>query len=200
MRAIASTRVRRLPAAIGSMDWEAIGRRAIRLRQEKGWTQAELARRAHVSANTVRGLEHGSLHTRWPKLEAIVSTLGTTVEALAKGDEPVATTDPRWVGLKPEDLTVARNFHDASTAVRQRVLDVLQAERGGEEQPEPPLVVPSIPRLRALFTAALTQYTPVELAALLNELLDKLAQAEAADRAASSTAARQPRSRGRSRR
>ena len=65
----------------GGMDWKAIGRRARRLRQDKGWTQAQLGKRAGgVSANTIRGFEKGTLNTRWPKIKDIVRALGTTIE------------------------------------------------------------------------------------------------------------------------
>jgi transcriptional regulator with XRE-family HTH domain len=107
------------------MDMKTIGRRARNLRLDKEWTQKELARRAKVTANTIRGFERGSLQTRWPKIHDIARALGTTFEQLQQG-EPVKPTDPLLADLTHEDLLVARTYHHSTTDVRQRVLALLQ--------------------------------------------------------------------------
>jgi transcriptional regulator with XRE-family HTH domain len=118
------------------MDWKAIGRRARHLRIEKGWTQAQLGTRAHVTTNTIRGFERGTLNTRWPKIREIVKALGTTIETLAEPGEVVKPTDPRLVGLTGEDLQIARAYHDSQTHLRQRVMTLLRDGREEEASPD----------------------------------------------------------------
>ncbi len=105
---------------------KAVGRRVKRLRQEKEWTQAELATRAGVTTNTLRGLERGTLATRWPKIQRIAKALGRTPESLLGDDDPIKPTDALLQGLTREDLQIARLFHDATTPVRTRALALLQ--------------------------------------------------------------------------
>ena len=153
----------------GGMDWKAIGRRARRLRQDKGWTQAQLGTKAGgVSANTIRGFEKGTLNTRWPKIKDIVRALGTTIEAFAEPDNVVKPADPLLVGLTREDLTVARAYHDSQTTLRQRVMTLLQ--EGTDQEQAPPEALPELARL----TTVLTQ---VPSAADRTELIDRFIDA-----------------------
>jgi transcriptional regulator with XRE-family HTH domain len=129
------------------MDMKAIGRRARRLRLDKEWSQKDLAAKAKVTPNTIRGFEKGSLNTRWPKVKDIARALGTTFEALQQGDEIVKASDPLLDKLKREDLMVARLYHDSSTSVRLRVLEMLQKDQetdGGEEQGSANGVTPTV--------------------------------------------------------
>jgi transcriptional regulator with XRE-family HTH domain len=108
-----------------AVDKKALGKRIEHLRRDKFGTQAKLAKRAGVAANTVRGLEKGKLDTRGPQMDAILKALGTTLEELVRG-ENVQPSDPLLAGLNREDLHVARGYHDATTAMRQRVQSLLQ--------------------------------------------------------------------------
>jgi transcriptional regulator with XRE-family HTH domain len=119
---------------------QAVGQRVKRLRQRKEWTQAQLAEKAGVTENTIRGLERNTRVTQWPKLQAIAKALGTSPEALMHGDDPIEPSDPRLDRLTDEDLLVARRFHDARTSMRQRVMTLLH-------EGEPERVSTLIPRL-----------------------------------------------------
>jgi|SRR5207248_2415033 len=148
----------------GGMDWKAIGRRARRLRQDKGWTQAQLGKRAGgVSANTIRGFEKGTLNTRWPKIKDIVRALGTTIEALAEPDNVVKPADPLLVGLTREDLTVARAYHDSQTTLRQRVMTLLQEGTDQEQEQTPSEARPDLARLATVLTEVTSAADRTEL-------------------------------------
>ena len=107
---------------------KAVGKRVKRLRQEKDLSQLQLAKLAKVTANTLRGLEKGTLNTRWPKLTRIAQALGTTAEALIHGDDEVPETDPLKKDLKREDYRIAQLYHHAETDVRNLARHVLNEE------------------------------------------------------------------------
>jgi len=110
-----------------------IGRRARLLRVERGWTQEELARRAEVTANTVRGFERARLATTPDAVTKILKALGTTREALASDPR---TVDPALRHLNPEDLLVAQAYHHAPSKVRAYVTTLLFSQRDPAEIPE----------------------------------------------------------------
>jgi putative transcriptional regulator len=60
------------------------------LRQERGWTQADLADRLGVSASAVWKWERGLTRPRWPHLRDLVLLFGVPVAAIAFGpaDQP----------------------------------------------------------------------------------------------------------------
>jgi transcriptional regulator with XRE-family HTH domain len=164
------------------MDLKAIGRRARRLRIEKDWTQAELAERAGVTTNTIRGFETGTINTRWPKLNAIVRALGTTVEQLAEHEDVVKPADPMLVGLKREDLIVARAYHDSETPIRQRVMALLKqgesAERG--DQQDANTLRKTTDYIRTLIEVALKGLDPAARQELAHDILKETAEIAAA--------------------
>jgi transcriptional regulator with XRE-family HTH domain len=98
------------------------------LRLQKNWQQKELADKAKVTPNTLRGLERGTLQTRWPKFEAIAKALGTTPDLLLQAEEPVAETNPLLRDLNEEDLRIAQAFHHSRTAYRMHVQRVLSGQ------------------------------------------------------------------------
>lgn len=109
----------------GEMN-EVVGHRIRSRRVAQKLTQEELAKKAKVTANTVRGLEKGRLRTRWGNFEQICRALGTTPEEMLREDTPIEPTDPRLEKLTDEDLRMGRLFHDASTTLRQRVRHLLR--------------------------------------------------------------------------
>lgn len=66
---------------------EAFGKRVAALRQERGWTQDQLATKTGLSIDTIGAIEQGR---RWARI--------TTLHALAKGLR--TTTDELFKGLK----------------------------------------------------------------------------------------------------
>jgi len=108
-----------------------VGARVRKLREAKGWKQEDLARKAGIAANTVGGLERGKRETRWAKFEQVAAALGTTTDALQRGDG-ISDDHPLLRKLSDEDLRIANRFHDAETALRLIVERVL---RLGFEEP-----------------------------------------------------------------
>jgi putative transcriptional regulator len=50
------------------------------LRAEKGWSQAELAERVHVSRNSINAIENGRFDPSLPLAFRIAGTFGLSVE------------------------------------------------------------------------------------------------------------------------
>ena len=97
------------------------GKRIRDLRIKLGMTQAQLAEKADVTENTVRGLEKGTLETRRPKYEAIVEALDTTTELIERADQPIAEDHPLLSGLNDQDLQIAQAYSRARTPTRLRI-------------------------------------------------------------------------------
>lgn len=106
---------------------QVIGRRLRQLRRQKNLTQRELAKRARIAPNTVRGIETGEKRAHYKKLLALARALGTTVGVLmhAIDGEPDAWANPLLKDLLSEDLQVAQRYHHASTLVRTVVQRIL---------------------------------------------------------------------------
>lgn len=70
----------------GNDNWNMLvydPRKIVALRDAKGWTQAELARRSELSQPTVWSLEHGrTVKVKFETLEAISRALGVPVEQI----------------------------------------------------------------------------------------------------------------------
>jgi predicted transcriptional regulator len=54
-----------------------------RLREELGWTQEELARRAHIDQADLSRIERGATDPRWSTVNRIINALGETFELSA---------------------------------------------------------------------------------------------------------------------
>jgi putative transcriptional regulator len=54
------------------------------LRMEKGWTQADLAKRLDVSRNSVNAIENGKYDPSLPLAFAIAELFGLTIEKIFK--------------------------------------------------------------------------------------------------------------------
>jgi transcriptional regulator with XRE-family HTH domain len=96
-----------------------VAARIKKLREQKGWKQSDLAKNAGVATNTVGGLEHGR-QTRWTQFEKIAKALGTTPEAIQRGDG-VSEDNPLLRKLNDEDLRIGNAYHDAETKIRVAV-------------------------------------------------------------------------------
>lgn len=103
------------------MDPAVLGAKVRALRQKRKLTQHALALLAHVSPNTIRGLETASMDTRRPQYLRIVDALGTTTAMLERADEPIDPNDPRLEGLPDEALEIAQAYTRAPTRMRLRV-------------------------------------------------------------------------------
>lgn len=104
-----------------------IGARVRKLREASGMRQSDLACAAEVSGNTVLGLESGR-RTQWRNIDKIARALGTTGDALARGEITIGVDDPILKNYTSEDLAIARAFHDAPTAIRSAVIDLLRPQ------------------------------------------------------------------------
>lgn len=62
-----------------------LGSRIAALRAQKGWSQAELARRLHISASTVGMYEQGRREPPLTILVNMAGTLGVSIEYLLTG-------------------------------------------------------------------------------------------------------------------
>lgn len=82
----------------GSPPPETLGERIRRLRQEKGWTQRELARRAGLKPAAISKYELGIYQPSLAVLIAIADALGTTTDHLL-GSGPATESGARLKDL-----------------------------------------------------------------------------------------------------
>ena len=80
-------------AKTGAVDYVAMGKRIRTHREEKGWTQSELAFRVHMSNTTISHIEVGTGKPELNTLVRIANVLGVTVdmllcESLEASDKP----------------------------------------------------------------------------------------------------------------
>src|SRR5262245_10511623 len=106
---------------------QVVGRRLRQLRRQKNLTQHQLAKRAHIATNTLRGIETGATRAQYAKLVQLARALQTTVGVLVHNieGEPDAWANPLLKDLLSEDLQVAQWYHHASTPVRTAVKRLL---------------------------------------------------------------------------
>ncbi len=76
---------------------ESVGKRVRALRDERGWTQAELAGRLHWKRERVTQLEDGHV------VSAKLDTLATVAEALNTPEYPMTLPELLWPVLEPWD-------------------------------------------------------------------------------------------------
>lgn len=82
-------------------------------REERGWTEYELAERSGLPQSTISSWYRKNIVPTLPSLEKICNTFGITLSQLfAEGDEPVSLTKPQkellncWVRLDQEQQAV----------------------------------------------------------------------------------------------
>ena len=134
-------------------------------RLAKRLTQQQVAREpggkknSGVSLGTLQMIEKGvGREVRASNIQKVVNFLETSIDDLLKAD--VTPTDPRLVGLRAEDLRIARQYHDSETTVRNHVRLLLDE---GEEG-----------RLNALLASVLA--LPSDLAHGLLDLFERTIQ------------------------
>lgn len=71
----------------------AYGERVRQLRMARGWSQAELGRRARLNSQTVHNIEHGRNKGGWQSRIKIAKAFGITVAALDGRTEPSHTAE-----------------------------------------------------------------------------------------------------------
>lgn len=113
---------------------EPLGGRIRRLRQEKGWTQRELARRVGIKPSGISKYERGTYQPGLAALKSIAEALGTTTDHLV-GSEPVPESDARLkdllsrIGeLPPEQRSNIAEILDALLRIH-RYLDTMSPSR-----------------------------------------------------------------------
>ena len=106
------------------IDYEAMGRRIRRKRQETGMTQQEMAAKINVSPSYFGHIERG---TRIPSLDTLVliaNTLNTGLDALLR-DSLTYTTNA--YGVRPrfssDDLRILRTYLDEQQRALENWLD-----------------------------------------------------------------------------
>jgi transcriptional regulator with XRE-family HTH domain len=106
---------------------ERVGGRISELRQERGWSKAEMARRMEglTSGNDVSRWEKGQHLPRSDTLEAIASLLDTTVADLYAG--PAAERDDR--GATPDLLSTLNGDPTERLARIEEVLERMEARQ-----------------------------------------------------------------------
>lgn len=83
----------------GSPPPDALGERIRRLRQEKGWTQRELATHAGLKPAGLSKYELGIYQPSLATVKAIADALGTTADHLLGGSGPETDADTRLKSL-----------------------------------------------------------------------------------------------------
>jgi transcriptional regulator with XRE-family HTH domain len=78
---------------------ETLGRHLHDWRKLQGLSASELARRAHVSRDTLRAIEHGSATTQLDSVLAVASALGVA-DTLVAAVDPLSTDAGRALALK----------------------------------------------------------------------------------------------------
>jgi transcriptional regulator with XRE-family HTH domain len=102
-----------------------IGARLRALRVEQGLDQIEVAQLAQISPGTLQTIEWGVRENRETNIDKVARVLGTSLDALEQKPH-VDPTDPLLKGLNREDLEIARDHHEASSAVRERARSILR--------------------------------------------------------------------------
>lgn len=73
-----------------------------KLREQRGWSQSELARRIGVSSSMVNMYEHGTNRPRMATLERMAAAFGISVPELITGEKPGA--------LKYDEVLLLANY------------------------------------------------------------------------------------------
>jgi transcriptional regulator with XRE-family HTH domain len=101
------------------------GEKLRRLRAEKGWTQADLARAADVSRTTIARMEYGDSPVSSRTVALIASELGVTFNDLATYGEPETTTTQSQPPQQSLTVTVTPYFHKRPIEVEDDLVFVL---------------------------------------------------------------------------
>ena len=113
-----------------------IGERIKELRESRGWSQAQLARKIHVSRPTVTQWESGSTeNVRGENLIALARVFGITIDELLTGEPPyhIAESSAHYesgTASKEEEALLAkyRHLNSDDRARVQKIIAALDAE------------------------------------------------------------------------
>lgn len=96
-----------------------MGLRIKELREARGWTQAELAERAHMSRSQLAMIEKETRPANTLRLNAIASALGVPPEGLFDTGTASNRVIDLFVKLAPEDQMVLLRMAEALAAKRE---------------------------------------------------------------------------------
>lgn len=108
-------------------DVKAMGRRIAELREERGWTQKELAEKAGLSVTFLSEVENGRTNISSAKLLLIADALDTTMDFLARGIH--AEPRPRPLVKFPPELSDAAEKEGWSYAEARALLQTRELVR-----------------------------------------------------------------------
>ena len=110
------------------------GKKVKDIREEKGLSQAELARRlGHASNSYVRDIERGVFTPSEEKLAALARALG---ESVARLQEMRLEAKLREVGVRdPDFVAMLKDYRHLSQKDREAILDTYQRIRRSKDGP-----------------------------------------------------------------
>ena len=88
-------------AGRGDLPSSGFGAQLRRKRDDKGWTQKELAEASGIHTNTIARLERGEHEPAWPLVLALAKALGVTCESFSVTSPIVPDTEPLADAKKP---------------------------------------------------------------------------------------------------
>ena len=102
-----------------------IGQNIRTLRQQKGWSQSEVAQRLHISIPAVSKIENGNTDVNFSRLQQIAEIFGIrTHEIISKSDEAAK----KQVGLEAMELREKISARDSEIIALQVKLIQLYEE------------------------------------------------------------------------
>ena len=90
-------------AELALKEWGALGRRITAVRQEKGWSRVELARKLRISRERLAKWEQGDNSPPLGLLVRLSRLLGVTLDELVTGERPA---DRSWTEEERKELAV----------------------------------------------------------------------------------------------
>lgn len=110
---------------VASEEARALGKRITELREERGWTQRQLAEAAGTSTTFLSEVENGKRNLSSGKLLRIADELGTSMDYLAKGIHAAPRPRPD-ISIPPELSDAAEeqgwSFAQATALIQTREL------------------------------------------------------------------------------
>jgi transcriptional regulator with XRE-family HTH domain len=98
-----------------------VGRRLQRLREEQGWRQEDVAKKAKIAVGTIQAIEYNKHNVTIENIAKYAAVFGVTVSQALHPDTVPSTVDPQWKDLNREHLAIARHYMRAVKAVRAAV-------------------------------------------------------------------------------
>lgn len=108
-----------------------IGRRVVALREKRGWSQVELAKRSGLNSQTVHRIEHGVSDASVKSRQGLAKAFGIAVAQLDESVEDHDEPTPPFLPLGA--LTEAQLLESVAALVRE-----LERRKATPPTPEPP--------------------------------------------------------------